>query len=195
MAAISRHLSVVPKAPTAANIIRRAMAGDLESISFLYETHHPAVFRYLYYRVGDREAAEDLTSEVFLHMVRSLASYRDHGISFQAWLFKIAWNLAVDYFRKTSASPQLALSDNLPSSEAEPAAAAERRLTTEILRWGLSKLGADQRDVVVLRFVADLPIAEVARALNRSEDAVKGLQRRGLDALRAILTGSEVTHV
>ncbi len=173
-------------------MIKRAKEGDLASISCLYETHHPAVFRYLYYRVGDRETAEDLTSEVFLHMVRSLAHYKDHGISFQAWLFKIAWNLAVDHFRKTSASPQLALSENLPSSEAEPAAAVERRLTTESLRWGLSKLSADQRDVVVLRFVADLPIAEVARTLNRSEDAVKGLQRRGLVALRAILAGSEV---
>ncbi len=185
----------MPKAPTAATIIKRAKAGDLESISYLYETHHPAVFRYLYYRVGDRQTAEDLTSEVFLHMVRSLAGYKDHGISFQAWLFKIAWNLAVDYYRKTSASPQLALWDNLPSSEAEPGAAVERRLTVEVLRWALSKLGADQRDVVMLRFVADLPIADVARALNRSEDAVKGLQRRGLVALRAILTDSEVPYV
>ncbi len=195
MAAISQRLTVGPNARTGANIIRSAKAGDLDSIGFLYETHHSAVFRYLYYRVGDRQTAEDLTSEVFLHMVRSLAGYKDHGISFRAWLFKIAWNLAVDHFRKTGASPQLALSDNLPSSEAEPAAALERRLTTEILRWGLSKLSADQRDVVVLRFVADLPIAEVARALNRSEDAVKGLQRRGLIALRAILTGSEVPNV
>ncbi len=192
MAAIARSLSFTPNARTAANIIKRAKAGDLASLTSLYETHHPAVFRYLYYRVGDRQTAEDLTSEVFLHMVRSLAGYKDHGISFQAWLLKIAWNLAVDYFRRTSASPQLALSENLPSSEAEPAVAVERRLTTESLRWGLSKLSADQRDVVVLRFVADLPIAEVARTLNRSEDAVKGLQRRGLVALRAILAGSEV---
>jgi len=185
----------MPNVPTAANIIKRAKAGDLASIGRLYETHQPAVFRYLYYRVGDRQTAEDLTSEVFLHMVRSLAGYKDRGISFRAWLFKIAWNLAVDYFRKTSASPQLELSENLPTNEAEPGAAAERRLTVEVLRWALSKLSAEQRDVVVLRFVADLPIAEVARALNRSEDAVKGLQRRGLMALRAILEDSEVPYV
>jgi RNA polymerase sigma-70 factor (ECF subfamily) len=185
----------MPSVPTAATTIKRAKAGDLASIGRLYETHHLAVFRYLYYRVGDRQTAEDLTSEVFLRMVRSLAGYKDRGISFQAWLFKIAWNLTVDYFRKTSASPQLELSENLPASEAEPAAVVERRLTTEVLRWGLSRLSADQRDVVVLRFVADLPIADVARALNRSEDAVKGLQRRGLMALRTILEGSEAPYV
>jgi len=165
------------------------------SIGVLYETHHPAVFRYLYYRVGDRQTAEDLTSEVFLRMVRSLAGYKDHGISFQAWLFKIAWNLSVDYFRRTWASPQIELPENLPASEAEPGAAVERRLTVDVLRWALSQLSVDQRDVVVLRFVADLSIAEVARALNRSDDAVKGLQRRGLMALRAILEDSEVPHV
>ncbi len=185
----------MPDTRVGVNTIKRAKAGDLESIGRLYETHHPAVLRFLCCRVGDRQTAEDLTSEVFLRMVRCLAGYKDQGVSFQAWLYKIAWGLAVDHFRKAAASPQMELPEDLPCTEAEPAAALERRLTTETLRWALSELSVDQRVVIVLRFVADLPIAEVARVLNRSEDAVKGLQRRGLMALRVILENSGVPDV
>ncbi len=185
----------MPNITAAADIIRSAQKGDADSIGLLFRRHHASVFRYLYYRVGDRETAEDLTSEVFLRMVRSVADYVDHGVSFQAWLFRIASNLAVDHFRKANAKPEIELWESVPASDAEPAAAVEHSLTSESLRGALAKLAADQRDVVVMRFVVDMPIAEVAQALNRSEDAIKGLQRRGLMALRAILTSSEAPYV
>jgi len=178
----------------AADIIQSAKRGDLASVSALYEGYHASVFRYLYYRVGDRQTADDLTSEVFLRMIKSLAGYKEQGVSFQAWLFQIARNLAVDHFRQASASRQVPLPESLPARGAEPSVAAEHNLTSESLRRALSKLDADQRDVIVLRFVVNLPIAEVAQALHRSEDAIKGLQRRGLIALRAELAGSEVSY-
>ena len=177
------------------NIIETAKTGNLESIGLLYEQHHASVFRYLYYHVGDWQTAEDLTSEVFLRMVRSLAGYTDHGIVFQAWLLRIARNLAVDYFRQAGAGRQVELLESLPAADVEPATAVERGLTSDTLRWALSKLEADQRDVVVMRFVVNMPIADVAQTINRSEDAVKGLQRRGLIALRALLADVEVSHV
>ena len=177
------------------NIIETAKTGNSETIGLLYEQHHASVFRYLYYRVGDWQTAEDLTSEVFLRMVRSLAGYADHGIVFQAWLLRIARNLAIDHFRQAGASRQVELVENLPAADVEPAAAVERDLTSDALRRALSKLEADQRDVVVMRFVVNMPIADVAQTINRSEDAVKGLQRRGLMALRALLADVEVSHV
>jgi RNA polymerase sigma-70 factor (ECF subfamily) len=179
---------------TIVDIIHGAKAGDSASISLLYEHHQVGVFRYLYYRVGDRATAEDLTSEVFLRMVRSLARYKDQDASFQAWLFQIARHLAIDYFRQVKSGRQVELQESLAASDAEPAAAVERSLTSESLHRALMELRADQRDVVVLRFIVNMPIAEVARALNRSEDAIKGLQRRGLVALRALLTDSEVPY-
>ena len=73
-------------------------------------------------------------------------------------------------------------------------ATVERHLTHDNLRAALAQLTDDQRDVILMRFVAGMPIADAARALHKSEDAIKGLQRRALVALRAVLTEWEVTY-
>jgi len=179
------------------NTILGAQAGRPDQVTTLYEHYHAGIFRYLYYRVGDRQTAEDLTSEVFLRMIRNLGGYRLQGSSapFQAWLFQIAHNLATDHFRRTSNHPQVTLAESLAAVDPEPDAGIERRLTHEHLRLALSRLNEDQRDVVVLRFVVGLPITEVAHTLHKSEDAVKGLQRRGLSALKDILSDLEVSYV
>jgi RNA polymerase sigma factor (sigma-70 family) len=79
------------------NTILGAQAGRPEQVTALYEHYHAGIYRYLYYRVGDRQTAEDLTSEVFLRMIRNLKGYRLQGSMgpFQAWLFQIAHNLAM----------------------------------------------------------------------------------------------------
>jgi RNA polymerase sigma-70 factor (ECF subfamily) len=176
--------------------IRGAQAGQPEQVTTLYEHYHASIFRYLYYRVGDRQTAEDLTSEVFLRMIRNLAGYRLQGSSapFQAWLFQIAHNLVTDHYRRSSIHPQVALAENLAAADTELDAGVERHMNHEHLRLALSELSDDQRDVVVLRFVVGLPIGDVARSLNKSEDAVKGLQRRGLSALKESLSRLEASY-
>jgi RNA polymerase sigma-70 factor (ECF subfamily) len=177
--------------------IRGAQAGRPEQVTTLYEHYHASIFRYLYYRVGDRQTAEDLTSEVFLRMIRNLAGYRLQGSSapFQAWLFQIAHNLVTDHFRRSSIHPQVSLAENLAAADTELDVGVERHLNHEHLRVALSELNEDQRDVVVLRFVVGMPIVEVAHSLNKSEDAVKGLQRRGLSALKDSLSKLEASYV
>jgi RNA polymerase sigma-70 factor (ECF subfamily) len=179
------------------NTILGAQGGRPEQVTALYEHYHAGIFRYLYYRVGDRQTAEDLTSEVFLRMIRNLAGYRLQGSSapFQAWLFQIAHNLATDHFRRSSIHPQVTLAENLAAADPEPDAGVEHRLTHEHLRQALARLNEDQRDVVLMRFVVGLPIVEVAQTLRKSEDAVKGLQRRGLSALRDGLSELEASYV
>jgi RNA polymerase sigma-70 factor (ECF subfamily) len=177
------------------DLILRAQKGDEAVISELYEHYHLPVFRYLYYRVGDRETAEDLTSEVFLRMLRFLGGFHPPSATFQSWLFQIARNLANDHFRSTQAHQQVQLEENMTENNDLPDGIAERSLTSESLRQALTVLSEDQRDVIVLRFVAGMPIAEVAQAMNKSEDSIKGLQRRGLASLRGILTDWEVSYV
>ena len=174
-------------------LIQKAQKGDVDMIGSLYERFHTSVFRYLYYRVGDRETAEDLTSEVFVRMLRFLSGFRPPSASFQAWLFQIARNLAADHFRKTNAQDHVELEENLIPGNDYTDTAADRALTSEGLRKALLKLNDEQRDVIILRFVAGMPIAEVAQSLNKSEDAVKGLQRRALISLRGILAGWEAS--
>lgn len=164
-------------------------------ISALYEQHHQSIFRYLYYRVGDQQAAEDLTSEVFLRMLRFISGFNPPSSSFPSWLFQIARNLVADYFRRSNSHDHLEFKENLSLASEDVDHAVERNLTNEVLRQALDHLSAEQRDVIILRFLAGMPITEVADALDRSEDSIKGLQRRAMIALREILIDWEVSYV
>ena len=176
------------------DVLIRAKRGDSSVISALYERYHKDVFRYLYYRVSDQQAAEDLTSEVFLRMIHALEGYRSQNTSFQAWLFQIARNLAIDYYRKMNYRNHLSLEENLISGKDDPDTAVDHHLDNQRLRLALTQINDVQRDVIVMRFVAGMPIAQVAQALHKSEDSIKAIQRRGLAALRAILTDWEVSY-
>ncbi len=173
--------------PIADAVVGRAQEGDTAAIGKLYKQHHLKVFQYLCYRVGDREAADDLTSEVFLRMVKSLPRYRQQSTAFEAWLFRIARNLAIDYFRKMKFRRHATLEEGLVSDRADPGAAVEQGLTAERLEKALNGLNGNQRDVIALRFAAEMPIAQVSQTLGKSEAAVKALQRRALIALRGVL--------
>ena len=175
-------------------LIKRAQQGDVTVLAELYERYHLSVFRYLYYRVGDRETAEDLTSEVFERMLRFVGGFQPPSSSFQAWLFQIARNLSTDHFRKMSVRSDVELEEELLHQHTHSEGSIDRALTIAELRNAMSQLTEDQREVLVMRFVAGMPIAEVARVLDRSEDAIKGLQRRGLTALRQILTEWEIYY-
>lgn len=173
-------------------VITRAKNGDADVITTLFKRYRLSVFRYLYYRVGNVQAAEDLTSEVFLRMLYALDGYRSQGVPFDAWLFRIARNLAIDYHRKQQRQPQVPLQEYLVAEDQDVAASVEDNLTSAHLVQALEQLSDIQRDVIVLRFVSSLPIAQVAQTLHKSEDSIKGLQRRALSALREILSDGEV---
>jgi RNA polymerase sigma-70 factor (ECF subfamily) len=177
------------------DMIARAQKGDSGVITALYEQNRLGVFRFLYYRVGDTQTAEDLTSEVFLRMITALESYRPQNTSFEAWLYQIARNLSIDYYRKASIRNHLPLEENLTVETQDVDKTVERSLTHEHLKRALAKLNEVQRDVIVLRFVNGLPISVVAQTLHKSEDSIKSLQRRALSELRAILNEWEVHYV
>jgi RNA polymerase sigma-70 factor (ECF subfamily) len=175
--------------------IRKAQDGETIVVGEIYDHYRGSIFRYLYYRVSDQQTAEDLTSEVFLRMIEKISYYQDQRTSFQAWLFQIARNLSIDYYRKQNTQTSIALEEDFPGKVEEPLELVDRELTSEKLSIALRKLPDNQRDVIVLRFVVGMPIAEVAETLHKTEDSIKGLQRRALIGLREILTEWEVTYV
>lgn len=175
-------------------LIRRAQSGDAEVIASLYDRYHRGIFRYLYYRLGDQQAAEDLTSEVFLRMLRFISGFHPPAAQFQAWLYQIARNLAIDHHRKMGGHDHLPLNEDLAQGNPTLVGSIDHNLTSDTLRQALERLPSEQRDVILMRFVAGIPIAQVAKTLHKSEDSIKGLQRRGLIALRAVLTEWEVHY-
>ena len=176
------------------SIIARAKAGDESATVAIYEAYRAKVQRYFHYRVGHRQAAEDLTTDVFLRVIENLPDYRQQGVPFQAWLFQIARNLAVDYFRRQSVRDHVPLDEKLRSNGEAPDSFVARSLVGEELQQALQRLTNGQSDVIVMRFIADMSIAEVAGALNKSESAVKSLQARGLEALHRILSHRKVVY-
>jgi RNA polymerase sigma-70 factor, ECF subfamily len=166
-------------------LVLRAQAGDPEGLTQLHAEHAKRVYRYFYARLDGRtELAEDLTSEVFLRMLQRLGRYECRGLPFSAWLFRIAHNLLVDHLR--AEPPDSLLS--LDTADEAPAPRAEQELQQVDARYDLDRaldgLTRAQRDIVELRLVVGLSIAEVAAAVGKTEEAVKKLQARGLAALR-----------
>lgn len=177
------------------NLIHRAQQGEPAVVGELYERYQLIIFRYLYYRIGDLQTAEDLTSEVFIRMISALPGYSHQNVSFQSWLFRIARNLSIDHYRRINLRKDVPLEENQIASNDDPLDMVEQGLTSEQLKQALEKISTDQRDVVVMRFVTGMSIREVAQVMNKSQDSIKGLQRRALMALREILTEWEVANV
>jgi RNA polymerase sigma-70 factor, ECF subfamily len=176
------------------DLIARAQRGSPEHTGLLYSRYYQAIYRYLYYRTGNSQIAEDLTGEVFLKMVQALPSYRFENTPFQAWLFQVARNLAIDHYRRVSGHPAVAIDENLDSDDGDLENTVDLHLSSSSLAQALGQLEETQRDVVVLRFIEQMPIAEAALVLHKSEDAIKALQRRGLKALRRLLDDLEIAH-
>jgi RNA polymerase sigma-70 factor (ECF subfamily) len=175
-------------------LIERAKQQDDQAVGILYQEHHTDVFRYLYYLTGDRPTAEDLTSEVFIRMMKALPNYRQNGRPFKAWLIQIAKNLSTDHFRRESRWSENSLVENLPGTHDIMDERATKSLNDQALQVALEALQGTQREVIIMRFILDMPLQEVASTMGKSEDAVKGLQRRGLLSLRKILADMEVYY-
>ena len=181
--------------PVDSQLINRAKQGDANAISELYECHRLGIYRYLYYRTGNTQVADDLTSETFLRMIYAISGYRIQGVAFQAWLFQIAHNLLNDHYRKMGVRKDTELEETIMEDPHIPSSRpVEHALNSMTLQKALNQLSVDQRDVIVMRFITGMPISEVAQALHKSEDAVKGLQRRALATLRDVLTDWEVLY-
>jgi RNA polymerase sigma-70 factor, ECF subfamily len=171
-------------------LLVEAAQRDPARFAELYENNFERVYAYVVRRVGDRAETEDLTAEVFHHALANLKNYEWRGIPFAAWLFRIAANLISDRWQKRKHElsidePEQVESIQDGSGEFEE---VERRATLFRL---VDRLPEDQRRVVVLRFVEEKSIKEVAREIRKSEGAVKQLQFRALTALRARMEGAD----
>lgn len=152
----------------------------------LYERHYPRLYSYLYYRVGDVDGAEDLTAQVFERAVRSIGRFQHRGASLGAWLMRIAQNLAHDHYRRQKVRPPdpLELNETWFRGSDDPAHRAVHNETSRLLREALERLTPEQRDVILLRFVARMTSPEIAKAMGKTAGAVKAIQHRGLASLR-----------
>jgi len=171
-------------------LLIEAAQKDPARFAELYENNFERVYAYVVRRVGDRAETEDLTSDVFHHALANLRRFEWRGIPFAAWLFRIAANLISDRWQRKNREdiadgPEQIESAATKSVEFE---GVERKATLFRL---VETLPAEQRRVVVLRFVEQKSIKEVAREICKTEGAVKQLQFRALTSLRARMEGAD----
>ena len=167
-------------------LLIEAAQKDPLQFSELYELHFERVYAFVIRRVGDRSTAEDLTSEVFHKALANLRTYEFRGAPFAAWLFRIAGNAVADH-AKRSAREAARESKDLAEPSVQPDLDAIEH-HARLFRL-VKELPEDQRLVIFRRFVDQVSTREIAHELGRSEGAVKQLQFRALQNLRAQIEG------
>ncbi|MGA1867379.1 MAG: RNA polymerase sigma factor [bacterium] len=169
-------------------ILEGAKNLDHDALSKLCSYYYPKIFRYVLSRVKTREDAEDITSEVFVRMVKSLD--KQNG-NFQAWLLRIASNLIIDHFRRATTKNKALLEETQRTSVNKKQSDIEKRFLHNNLRELLNKLTPDQQRVLSLKFFEGFNNEEIADILDKSVGAVKALQFRGLTTLKKFLEKQE----
>lgn len=167
----------------------QAVEGDAGAFGELYDSNVDGVFRHVRYRVGQVQEAEDITAQVFLNAWQSIRRYRPMGFPFVVWLLRIADNLVISSYRKNrhlNHTVPEEVTASIPDQRS--LGMADQQVEHEMLRQALSQLNGDQQRVLLLRIVEDLPSAQVAAIMGKSDGAVRVLQYRALLALRGILS-------
>jgi RNA polymerase sigma-70 factor (ECF subfamily) len=157
---------------------------DPRQFGALYDRHFQQIYRFVYSRVREQTAAEDVTSEVFIKALKAMPRYQDTGRPFSAWLYQIAVNAIADRYR--TLRPSQPLDDFHDLSVAGPALEDLATHRDEIRRiWSLvEELPGQQRTALVLKFQEDMKIDDIAVAMGKSPGAVKLLIHRGVSRLR-----------
>ena len=163
-------------------LLIEAAQKDRSRFAELYEAHFDRVYAFVAHRVANRQEAQDLTSEVFQRALANIHRYEWRGAPFAAWLYRMAANAVADHYHEKAREgdfPQAEVPDNV-------AADAERRAA---LSQCVNRLPKEQRRVIVMRFVEQRRIREIAEELGKSEGAIKQLQWRAVQNLRAQMHG------
>ena len=168
--------------------IQRSKIGTPDSFMEIYEHFYPSVYRYIFIRISDRDCAEDLTAEVFVRLIAKFDTYIQRDRPLIAWLYTIAHNLVIDHYRSINQLNTISFSDDLTSGPSgHPEKLTEEQLSQECLAKSLQYLTEDQRQVILLRFIDEREIAEIAAILGKNERAIRSLQHRALATLHRVI--------
>jgi RNA polymerase sigma-70 factor, ECF subfamily len=169
-------------------LLVEAAQQDPARFAELYELNFERVYAYVVKRLQDRAESEDVTSEVFHQALANLKRFEWRGIPFTAWLFRIAANLISDRWHRSGR--EVCDEEAVESAQVSPAEIEEVERRATLFRL-VDTLPSEQKRVVVLRFVEQKSIKEVAKEVRKTEGAVKQLQFRALSTLRARMEGAD----
>lgn len=167
-------------------VLTKASDGDQEAFGVLYERYIGRIYNYIYYRTGNQRDAEDLTARVFLRAMRHITNYQDRGLPFSAWLYRIAHNLVANWHRDNSRKKEITLDDTVSIRYRGdlPEGSILKNEEAAYIHRLIRGLSPERQQLIVLKFVEELPNAEIGLIMGRTEGAIKSLYHRTLIALR-----------
>lgn len=168
------------------NAVSLAVTGNTEAFTYLYEQNVTRIYNYIFYRVGSEVDAEDITARVFHKAFDHIDNYKEKGIPFSAWLYRIAHNLTANWYRDTRRKKEVSLEEqlDLPHQDDLPERAVEQNQEKDLLLKAIRRLPQDRQQLILLKFLEDLSNAEIAIIMGRTEGAIKSLYHRSLLSLR-----------
>lgn len=178
---------------TDTNAVRLASGGDADAFSYLYEQNIGRIYNYVFFRIGSEADAEDITARVFHRAFNHIGRYVEKGVPFSAWLYRIAHNLIANWHRDNHRKKEVSLEDQIdfPHHGDLPERTLEQQQETERLLRAIRRLSPDRQQLILLKYLEDLPNAEIALIMSRTEGAIKSLYHRALLALREELSEFE----
>ena len=169
---------------TSENLLERARQWDEDALAEVYDTFAPAIHRYAYRRVGHLDTAQEITAETFHRFLVALKHGSGPTTHLSGWLYRVAHNLIVDFYRRQPAQDPESVDDVAIADTVNSEQDFELRMQVSQARAALQLLTPLQQQVIVLRFLEELSIEEVAQIVDRTEGAVKGLQHCAIGSLR-----------
>ena len=167
-------------------LISLATGGDADAFGVLYEKYIDQIYNYIYYRTSNGKDAEDLCSRVFIRALHHIERYEDRGYPFSAWLYRIAHNLVVNWYRDKEKKGEISLSEQYPPPTMD--GNVEDRIEEEDEKTALlrviSSLPDDRKELLILKHVEGLTNSEIGQIMDRTEGAIKALYHRTLESLR-----------
>ena len=173
-------------------IIKKAVKGVSSAFASLYDHYQPMIYRFVAIKVGRREDAEDITHQVFMSAWQNVSKYKYQGHPFSSWLYQIARNQVIDHYRAKKQETSIEQID--PEYFVLPATAQfdlATKLDFEKVRSGIAQLKPEYQDIIIMRFVEDLPLKDVATAIGKTEGAVKLMQHRAVKELKRVMGEQE----
>ncbi len=171
------------------DLAKRVSQRDIDAFHTLYESHLDTIYRYVYYKVGNGQLAEDLTQHIFMKAWEAIHRYQWRELPFQHWLLRLARNTVIDHYRSTKPANASLLDPIGDGVDPEEELAQSEMIQT--LQEAVRQLPDEQREVIVLRFIEQMPHADVAQHLGKSAATVRVIQHRALQALRRLLDQDE----
>ena len=169
-------------------LIRKATEGEAPAFGVLYDKYQPSIYRFIFLKVSHREEAEDLTHQVFLSAWEHMGSFHHGDVPFASWLYRIARNKVIDYYRTHKAHTSLEnVPDEIIALDARTANQIDTHLQLERVYQALMELSDDQRDIIIMRFVNELSYKDIAHALGKNQATVRVIQYRALARLKKSL--------